>query len=135
MAYQWSKDLVIGIEIIDNQHKEIFNRLNTLLDAMDKGKGKKEIDTLLDFLAHYIKEHFSAEEELMTKYNYNGYLKQKTGHTQFIKDFFNLKREFNSQGSTLHLVVRTQQQLGDWLTNHIKVEDKKLTGIFIVHRP
>jgi hemerythrin len=126
MAFQWSKDLMIGIETIDNQHKEIFSRLNTLLSAMDQGKGREEVNKILEFLSDYVKTHFSAEEELMTKHNYDGYVPHKAEHTQFIRDYIHLKKEFNKYGATLHLVVQAQKQVGEWLSNHIKTEDTKI---------
>lgn len=129
MAFSWSEDLVLGENRVDNQHKEVFRILNTLLNAMDYGKGKDAIGSVLEFLANYIK-YLIDEEKLMAAHNYNDYLPQTVEHIQFIKDFFCLKRKFETSGATLHLVVETQQRLGNWVTNHIKTQDKKW-GIFL----
>lgn len=130
MATKWSDDLSIGIGLVDTQHKEIFTRVGNLLTAMGQGKGRDEVGKVLTYLADYVVKHFGAEEALMTKYNYGDYSKQKTEHTQFIKDFSTLKKEFEAEGATSHLVIKTQRQLCDWLTNHITNEDKKF-GIFL----
>ncbi len=130
MAMKWSDDLSIGVDLVDNQHKEIFTRVNSLLGAMAQGKGKEEVGKVLAYLADYVVKHFGAEEGLMTKYNYDGYSKQKAEHTKFLRDFSGLKREFETQGATSHLVIQTQRQLCDWLINHITNEDKKL-GTFL----
>ncbi len=126
MPFEWTEDLATGVALIDEQHKGIFKELNTLLDAMDYGKGRKEVCSVLDFLENYIHTHFHDEEDLMVRYDYRGYLPHKAKHTQFIKDFNLLKQEFTKDGATLHVVVQTAQKVVDWLTNHIKVEDKKV---------
>lgn len=130
MATKWSDDLSIGVDAIDTQHKGIFTRVGSLLAAMGQGKGKDEIGKVLTYLADYVVKHFGAEEALMTKYNYSDYSKQKAEHTQFIKDFSALKKEFEAEGATSHLVIKTQRQLCDWLTKHITNEDKKF-GTFL----
>ncbi|MEK7700013.1 MAG: hemerythrin domain-containing protein [Planctomycetota bacterium] len=65
MAVQWSENLAVGVTMIDDQHKGIFSRINTLMSAMSQGKGKEEVGKVLEFLADYTKKHFSAEEKLM----------------------------------------------------------------------
>jgi len=130
MQMQWSEKLAVGVDVIDNQHKGIISRINNLLNAMSQGKGKDEVGNVLTFLADYVVKHFSAEEGLMKKYNFDGYPEQQAEHAQFIKDFSLLKREFETGGVTSTLVLKTQRQLCDWLTNHITNKDKQI-GVFI----
>jgi len=130
MAVQWTENLAVGVDEIDDQHKGIFSRVNNLLSAMAQGKGREEVGKVLTYLANYVVKHFKAEEDLMSKNNYAGYPAQKAEHMQFIKDFSGLKREFETNGVTSHLVIQTQRQLCDWLTKHIGNEDKKL-GTFL----
>jgi hemerythrin len=129
MSFEWNEDFATGTAEIDNQHKEIFNLFNTLLEAMDEGKGKKEIDRIVKFLEQYIKTHFHNEEKFMLERAYDGYLRQRAEHTQFIKCFYRLKIELIRCGTTLHLVVQTAQQLGNWLADHIKIEDKRMAAV------
>ena len=42
MNLNWDNNLSTGISSIDDQHKEILNRINQLLVAMKNGKGKDE---------------------------------------------------------------------------------------------
>ncbi len=126
MSVKWSETLAIGIDIIDDQHKEMLNRLHNLLSAMSQGRGKDEINEIIN----YAVTHFEAEEDLMTKHNYVSYSRQKTEHMLFIKDFSRLKREFETRGASSRLLIQTQQLLCNWLINHIAKEDKKL-GAFL----
>lgn len=130
MAMQWNENLAVGVDVIDNQHKGIISRINNLLNAMSQGKGKDEVGKVLTFLADYVVKHFTAEEGLMKKYNFSGYPEQQAEHAKFIKDFSLLKNEFETRGVTSTLVLQTQRQLCDWLTNHITNKDKQI-GVFI----
>ncbi len=130
MAIQWTENLAVGVDMIDNQHKGIFSRVNNLMSAMAQGKGKDEVGKVIAFLADYVVKHFSAEEAIMAKNNYDGLPSQKTEHAQFIKDFSCLKKEFETTGVTTHLVIQVQQKVCNWLTNHIGNEDKKI-GAFL----
>lgn len=126
MSFEWNEDLTTGIVKIDNEHKEIFKQLNKLLDDMDKGKGEEDIGEVLAFLEQYVRTHFTEEENYMVEHSYEGFHAQREAHSQFIKDFYLLKKELLQSGTNLHLVVKTEQVLGNWLINHIKVEDKKM---------
>ncbi len=130
MAIQWTENLAVGVDMIDNQHKGIFSRVNNLLNAMAQGKGRDEVGKVITFLADYVVKHFRSEEEIMIKNNFDGYPSQKEEHAQFIRDFSVLKKEFETSGVTSHLVIQVQQKLCNWLTNHIGNEDKKI-GAFL----
>jgi len=59
MPFEWTQNLSIGVAEIDNQHKELFKRINNLLDAISQGKGKQELFAVLEFLEDYSKFHFA----------------------------------------------------------------------------
>ena len=42
MSIEWSNSLATGVTEIDDQHREIFNRVNRLSEACSEGKGKEE---------------------------------------------------------------------------------------------
>lgn len=132
MTIDWNESLAIGVDVIDNQHREIFGKLSELLGAMSQGKGKKEVEKILAFLSDYVKDHFVLEEGLMTehKYSYEDTSRMKVDHDRLMKNFIHIKKKYETGGATLHLVVEIQQNLCDWLSNHIWEEDRKL-GTFL----
>ncbi len=93
MFVKWKDDLSVGIDWIDRQHQELFKRINSFLEGMQKGKGKEELEELMDFLANYVQEHFQTEERYMQKYNYPGLSEHKKQHQSFIQEVENLKRK------------------------------------------
>lgn len=128
MLIEWNNDLTTGNSKIDEQHKELINRFNGILDACNHGKGKAEVKNLLQFLAEYVKSHFAMEEELQQRYLYPEYTTHKQEHAGFIRDFNKLQNQFDEEGATLSLVIQTNQALVDWLIRHINGTDKKLAA-------
>ncbi|MDK2992590.1 MAG: hemerythrin [Clostridiales bacterium] len=130
MAIQWDQSLSVGIDKIDNQHKELFNRVNALLDACNQGKGKQVVGEIIDFLGDYVVTHFGAEERYMQQYNYPDYGAHKAMHDGFIDSFGQLKKKFESEGPGIQLVLQTNRTVVDWLIKHIGNTDKAL-GTFL----
>lgn len=126
MLVQWQASLETGTELVDSQHKEIFARVNTLLTAMQQGKGRAEIVAVIDFLGKYVVSHFAAEEGLMRQNDYPAYIAHQQLHKAFVADFEELKREFEANGSSSLLVIQVQRRVIDWLMNHIIKEDKRI---------
>ena len=130
MAMEWTEDLSTGSAAIDDQHKELFKRINALLEACRQGKGKAEVSQVIQFLGEYVVTHFSAEEQYMEAHHYPEFAKHKALHLEFMENFGELKRELEEEGPGLHLVVRTNHMVVQWLLNHIRKVDRAL-GAFL----
>lgn len=130
MAIKWTEDLSTGIELIDEQHKELFKRVNDLMDACTKGKGKEEVVKVIDFLGDYVVMHFGEEEKTMRAKNYPGFEVHKGQHDGFVEKLKEFKEKLGQNGPTVDLVVKMNNFLVDWLINHIKKTDKAL-GAFL----
>lgn len=130
MAIEWSKNLSTGVDWQDRQHKELFKRINSLLDAMNVGRGKEEVARFFNFLDEYFVVHFEAEEQAMGKYNFPGTVSHLSEHTGLIEDFSRIKAECKGRISTAD-VIKVQRRIVDWLINHIGESDKAL-GAYII---
>jgi len=130
MSFTWTPELSTGVEEIDSQHKELFKRLNTLLDACSQQKGKEEVGGYLAFLEDYIVQHFSAEEAAMTKAGYPGLQAHRQEHDYFKQRIATIKKEFLDYGATIHVVLLAVRTSGDWLLSHIKKTDREM-GAFL----
>lgn len=117
-----------GVPEIDKQHKELIDRLNTLIDAMKAGKGREELKPILRFIADYTKWHFSHEEGCMERNRCPLAKANKDAHTQFINTFNSLAGRIEQEGATVSLVLEVQRQLGDWIVRHIMRVDKHLNA-------
>lgn len=126
MAIEWNEKLATGNSNIDNQHKELFRRFDTLIAACNQRKGKDEVHNLLIFLGDYVKTHFSMEEALQKSNNYPGYPDHKKEHDGFIREFDKLEEQFQQEGTSFPLVIQTNQTMVNWLIKHINRLDKEM---------
>lgn len=130
MAIEWTEDLAMGVTEIDDQHKELFRRINDLLDACNQRKAKDEVGRTIEFLGSYVIEHFSNEERYMFMYDYPDSTGHKEQHRQFIDSLNELKGKFEADGPGVHIVVMTNRTVVGWLNSHIRNMDK-LLGAFL----
>ena len=125
MSIVWTADLSVGVEHIDEQHKTWFKKANELFEAGKERRAKEYISTMLDFLDNYTKQHFQDEEAYMEKIGYPGLEAQKKAHASFIGELAKLKSEYEKSGGNILVVINANKMVIDWLTNHIRIMDKK----------
>jgi hemerythrin len=130
MGIGWRDSLAIGVEAIDNQHKELLLRFDRLLNACHAGQGIEELKKLQEFLGEYVHTHFSDEEALQRQHRYPDYETHRTEHIYFIDQIKKLKSETQEEGVSTHHVIETNHMLLKWLLNHISKVDTKL-GAFL----
>jgi len=130
MAIEWTKDLATGVPIIDDQHKELFGRINALLDACSLGRGKEEVSRVIQFLEDYVNSHFYEEEQRMQQTGYPAYDSHKAQHEEFKRNFAELKQLFETDGTAVYVVTKTNHVVIDWLRVHIRRVDKAF-GAFL----
>lgn len=84
----WKDEYAIGVDIIDAQHKHLFEIGNSAYQLLrddfciDKYDGVIQV---IEDLREYTKFHFKTEEEYMLKIKYNKYFSQKVEHDDFIQ--------------------------------------------------
>lgn len=130
MAIAWDPYLAIGIDSIDEQHRELFHRIDRLLEASQTGTSAAEVGRLLRFLGEYVRDHFRAEEELMESTRYPERAVHAAEHAAFAQELEGLRAEYDREGGTTLLVVRVASRATQWLREHIYRTDKEL-GRFV----
>lgn len=126
----WDDSLSVAIDLIDEQHKMLIERLNDLSSAVNTTKGVTEILKTLGFLIDYTDFHFTAEEGFMRKHDYPGLDVHVKQHEIFKGSLQNLVMDFEEEGATEPLSASINTLLVNWLVNHIKVVDV-LFGSFL----
>ena len=129
----FTDDLNTGIAVIDDQHRELFRRINLLLADIEGGRGPEAVSGTLGFLEEYIVEHFTAEENLQIHYSYPGYALHKAMHDGFRLDVGLLRERLATAGPTPELVFMTRGLVVEWLVEHIKKADRSI-GAYIKTR-
>ncbi|MHC4637049.1 MAG: bacteriohemerythrin [Planctomycetota bacterium] len=117
---EWDNSLSVGIDLIDEQHKMLIQRLNDLSKAVEMMQGEAEITKTLEFMIDYTNFHFSSEEEYMAKEKYSGLDDQQKQHEEFKNILKDLVEDFEEEGPTRALTTSINTFLVNWLKQHIK---------------
>lgn len=117
----WDEKYSVGIQSIDDQHKQLFGMVNELHDAMLHKKSKEVMGKVLSELVNYTASHFATEEEYMQKHAFSGYAAHKKEHDDLAKQAIDILNDFNSGKAVLSLAVVSF--LKDWIYKHILKTD------------
>jgi hemerythrin len=124
MAYiEWNDSYSVGVKEMDDQHKKLVAMVNQLHDAMKAGQASKEAPAILKGLVDYTHYHFEAEEKMLEKAVYPGYLNQQKLHKALFAQVEQYQADLGTKSLTIG--VKLSEFLKDWLMTHISVEDKK----------
>jgi len=126
MAVVWTPDLSVGVKQIDDQHKMLFEKANELFEAGKEHRAKDYINTLIDFLDEYTRQHFKDEEAYMEEIRYPEIDAQKRAHASFVNELAKLKSDYNKTGGNIIVILNANKMVINWLTNHIRIMDKKI---------
>lgn len=130
---EWTPDLAVGHEAIDDQHKKLFKAADDLAEAMWQGRGIEEVGKTVDFLLQYTRTHFQDEERLMTSHDYPGFAVQKRAHEKFTSDIEALRDQLSSGKPALEESSKVLNKVCDWFRTHIRTLDTEL-GAYIKAR-
>ena len=122
MHMEWSKDLALGIEAVDEQHRRIMGCINALDDALhQQGPSRNEgIVNVLTDVADCTESHFDCEEEMLENAGYPLLQEHATEHEAFINGM-NLYIRRLLAGEDI--AVELRDTLERWLVRHIKTDD------------
>ena len=118
-----TKDMEVGVLLIDTQHKELVDRLNAVTSMGVKSVSKEETQKTLDLLGDYIVKHFNDEEALQKQSGYPKYEWHKAQHQQYIGEFQKLKKEFATNGYSAKFTLDLSNSIINWIVRHIKSVD------------
>ncbi|WP_448203232.1 bacteriohemerythrin [Azospirillum sp. sgz302134] len=122
----WRSRMSVGIERIDEDHKQLIRLLNDLDLAINQTSfdPKLAAQTLLR-LFEYTKNHFDREEMLMRAVEFPGFPEHKRMHDSAKKTLQDVSSDFMEHPSKA-AAERIYSFTADWLVHHILIEDMKL---------
>ena len=123
----WDSSLNIGIAVIDEHHRYLFDLTNDLFDVVKAKRGMREVARILKALGQYAKVHFRAEERMMEHHGFGALDRQLHQHEKFEDRLKGFCDELHRNPLTTPLDVLTY--LRDWLVHHIRDEDAKLKDL------
>lgn len=117
------KDYEVGVAKIDEQHKELVKRLNTVIGLGASSVTKSETEKTLKFVEDYIIKHFHDEEQLQIQCGYPKYEWHKNQHKVYINAFQKVKKEYHANGPSAKYTLELNNSIIKWIVTHIKMVD------------
>lgn len=126
---EWSNELSMGIEEIDNQHQVLVDLLNQIHDAIQHHHGMEATRSIVTKLEEYTRVHFAVEESLMRILHYPQYEPHKKEHDKLIKQLDELREKLETGKASISFELA--HFLKVWLTKHIMDVDKAYAPHFM----
>ena len=129
---EWTDELSVGIQEIDEQHKILVNLINRLFDETVLNEANPSvIDQILHELVEYTVVHFAVEESLFRMFDYPE-IETHIGHHHDLKaQVFEIQEKIKLDPSIINTELLIF--LKKWLENHIQQEDKLYAPFLIAH--
>jgi hemerythrin len=117
---QWIDDYALGIQEIDDQHKNLLAAFSNIERTIAAQGSWSEIHFLVIQLKGLANTHFEFEEALMRLFAYEEIVGHKDRHEQFLTALMDIER------ASIHLPDDGAlcKRLGDWFRNHMSVCDR-----------
>jgi hemerythrin len=120
---EWSEKLSVGIKQFDDEHKRLVGMLNDLFDAVNSGRGKDVLGSILDGLISYTRTHFANEERYMEQFKFPGLTTHKAEHEALTRQVLDVQAKYRA-GQAAMLSMEVLNFLKNWLLKHIMGSDK-----------
>jgi hemerythrin len=125
--FQFTDDCITGYEVIDNEHRKLFDLLNKayiLLTTEYHSDYYTELKTILEDLEYYADQHFTHEEEEMVKLRDPELIHQRSQHA-FFRDKVRELEFVNIDSTEEQQIVLSDlvNFLAKWLYHHILSSD------------
>lgn len=122
----WNDSLSIGVPLIDLQHKQLFDQMDMLLDAVKNKKDVKQVVNILKFLKMYVDNHFGYEEQCMHINKCPAATQNKSAHIYFVSRLAEIERQIQMAQRLELIAAKITDELINWFINHIRMIDRQL---------
>ena len=126
----WKDKYKVGVELIDEQHEELFRRVSDFLKIVQtKGNWEEKLEKVketMSFMQEYVVVHFDEEEEYQKQINYPDIENHKAEHIKFKAGVNNYINIFEQEGFTEEKIQEFAGKLMTWLIMHVGKMDQKI---------
>lgn len=126
MTLMWRKQLEIGDEVIDIDHKYLICMINTVELTMRIPEHRDLLPATLEQLVDYTHAHFKREESIMLTMNYPRYMQHKQQHQLLIQELNEIQQKIQAKGEGDFSAEETSdlaKLFRHWLLDHLVKED------------
>lgn len=126
----WKEKYKIGIELIDEQHEELFKRVSDFIHTIenkDRWEDKLEkVKETMVFMKEYVIVHFADEEVYQEQIKYPDIENHKIAHAKFREGVESYVRIFEKEGFTEEKIQEFGGKLMAWLIMHVCKMDQMI---------
>ncbi len=129
MALLWQKEMSVGNDIIDLDHKYLILFINTIELCLGSPEQKEQLFEAFAQLYDYAEKHFSREESIQRKIDYPERLNHKHHHTQLLKELRDVELKVSKASNDEEITTIAPELtkfLRSWLIDHVFNEDMLL---------
>jgi len=120
----WRDDWTLGIDLLDEAHREIVRLINRLFDASEQSPLTARLDDLIALL----RRHFATEERFLRAIDYDDTDDHCREHVLHMAEFVDLRRSVTLSGASA-LDADDQTSIRHWFFNHVVAQDRRF-GVF-----
>jgi len=117
---QWEDSMSVGVEELDEQHKQLIRLINEAYAAVQR-HDEHRMDLLIAKMSDYARKHFTTEEEHLVRCGYPGIAGHRVQHDKFAADVDEFRKDRFHRTNLSQIFV----YLSRWLSTHIMTEDRK----------
>ena len=125
LRFKWTEDMSVNNDVLDEQHKELFNKINELLDAMINDNAEDVVEDMVHFFKQYMEGHLRYEENFLADIGYPETAEHAAQHAAFVEKYREFKDQLDASDDRARMVMEMENFMGTWLADHIQIEDKK----------
>lgn len=127
---QWQDRFCIGVDIVDQAHRRLFTIVQKIMDLyVERHEDKFACVEGIKYFKAYALKHFAEEEAYMREIGYAGYAHHKRLHDRMRRETLPaLERELYDTDFSTAAVQHFIGVCTGWLTGHITIEDRAITG-------
>ena len=128
--FEWRDEYNIGVEVVDKEHRRLFNIINKLYAFREEDKDDQWTcqEGIKYFKGHAV-DHFNDEEAYMKSIGYEGLEHHRHIHKNFRENILPaLEQELERTGYAPDAVDHFLGVCSGWLIGHTMIDDQAIVG-------
>lgn len=118
----WSKDLALGIDFIDADHRVLVELLNQVDACIAAREESATLGSALNALLEYARHHFRREELLLELCAFPDLARHRDEHTRLSAELADVNRRFAESPDAVEIEI-ARAFLHRWFVDHLRSHD------------
>jgi hemerythrin len=122
-SLKWRNEYSVGAKDIDDQHRNLLDTINTLLEEQSDKYEESKFSPALFTLIHYAYTHFATEEQYLLHVHFPDLNNHILEHIDFIMKTLDLALKVKNSNDESRLELL--EYLTGWYSSHVLGTDRK----------